>query len=328
MTSIAVVIVNYRTADLAIDCLRSIQAHGSGPWSLRTIVVDNNSLDGSAERMRAAIQAEGWAWARVVALDTNGGYAAGNNAGIRVALVADTPPDYVVLLNPDTVVRPAAIERLIEFMERHPRAGIAGALLETAEGELQPSSHNAPSPLGELEVAARMGILSRAMARSRVTPPLRLETHECEWVSGACLVVRREVVENIGMLDEGFFLYFEEVDFCLRARSQGWTVHCVPAARVMHLEGGATRIRDARQPRPAYWFESRRRFFVRYYGALGLALADVCWLVGRGSLAVRRALGLGRGGDLEDPRRFARDLVMGDVRALLPRRMRQRWRHT
>jgi GT2 family glycosyltransferase len=141
--------------------------------------------------------------------------------------------------------------------------------------------------------------------------------HRCDWVSGASFMIRRRVLEEIGGLDEGYFLYFEEADYCTRARAAGWSVWFVPGACIVHREGAATGIGDASRRRPQYWFESRRRYFIKHFGVAGLLAADALWAIGRGSLAMRRVLRLGRGGAEAEPRRFARDLLWGDARWLL-----------
>jgi GT2 family glycosyltransferase len=168
-----------------------------------------------------------------------------------------------MFLNPDTIVRGGAIRALVDFMDSHQRVGIAGSRLENAEGAAECSAHIAPSPLGELESGARLGILSRALHRYTVSPPMREAAHQCDWVSGASLIVRRKVFEEIGALDEGYFLYFEEVDFCLRAQKAGWRIWFVPESRVVHLEGASTGIRNIVRRRPQYW-TTRRRYFVKF----------------------------------------------------------------
>jgi GT2 family glycosyltransferase len=199
-----------------------------------------------------------------------------------------------------------------------PRAGIAGAAIEGPGGELVVSAHVMPSPLGELEASAEFAFLTRLLSRHVVSPPPSGVSRECDWVSGACMAIRREVLDAIGPFDEGFFLYYEEVDFCRRARRAGWSCWLAADARVMHLEGAATGIKAARQRLPAYWFASRRRFFVKAYGIGGLVLADLLWALGRTSLVLRRILGLGgRGNQAHEPSRMASDLLLGDVRAAL-----------
>jgi GT2 family glycosyltransferase len=311
------VIVNYRTSDLAIGSLQSIsdQIDGLGSWQV--LVVDNASNDGSAERIAASIEQYGWSsWARVVTASRNGGFAFGNNAGIHLALADAALPDYVLLLNPDTVVRPGAIPALVEFMDSHPKAGIAGSLLETPAGGVDCSAHTIHSPLSELEGGARLGLISRLLADHVVSPPLRNQAHPCDWVSGACMIVRRSVIEDIGLMDDRFFLYFEEVDYCWRAKQAGWEIWYVPQARVLHLEGASTGIRAVAKRRASYWYDSRRRFFIKHYGIAGLLLADALWATGRLSLLIRNRLGLGGKGIEADPKRFMADLLLGDLRAL------------
>ena len=325
MADLWVVIVNYHTADLVVDCLRSLAPQSGGLRGGRVVIADNASGDRSAEMLAATIVAEAWSgWATVMPLERNGGFAYGNNAGIRTALAAEPPADYVLLLNPDTVVRPGALRALVDFMEAHPAAGIAGSLIENPAGGADRSAHRAPSPLGELDGAARLGVLSRLLHRYTVSPPLRDEAHECDWVSGAAMIVRRQVLEQVGPLDEGYFLYFEEVDFCCRARDAGWQVWYVPQARVLHLEGAATGIRAAAKRRPAYWYDSRRRFFVKHHGLGGLLLADLLWTAGRLTFLLRKTLGLTKQASVAEPKRFMFDLLWGDLRALLGGRARGR----
>lgn len=315
--SIWIVVVNYRTADLAVDCLYSISGQVAEHPKLHAVVVDNASGDGSVEKLKGAIDREEWRdWCSVLPLERNGGFAFGNNAGIREALRSAGQVGYVMLLNPDTVVHRGAIRALIDFMDSHRRVGVAGSRLENAEGTAGCSGHNAFSPLGELESGARLSVLSRALHRYAVTPPVREAAHECDWVSGAALIVRREVLEEIGLLDEKYFLYFEDADFCLRVQKAGWEIWFVPESRLFHLEGAATGIGNIARRRPQYWYDSRRRYFVKHFGMLGLILADVLWAVGRTSLALRRILRLGSGGNQQDPTWFTFDLLWGDLLSL------------
>lgn len=318
-----IVIVNYRTAELTLGCLRSLAPQVGDLGGGRVVVVDNASGDGSETRLADAIRREGWSdWARLLPQARNGGFAFGNNAGIRAALGGWEGADLVWLLNPDTVVRPGTLRQLLEAMAGHPEAGIVGSGLENARGGRECSAHRFPSPLGELEGTARTGPVSRLLERHAVSFPPRDEAHACDWVSGASMLIRREVLEQVGPMDEGYFLYFEEVDYCCRAREAGWTVWYAPQARVLHLEGAATGIAAGSRRRAAYWYDSRRRFFTRRYGRLGLLAADALWAAGRGLHLSRRALGLsGRDGP-KDPRWYSFDLLWGDLRALLGSRGR------
>jgi len=319
VTSVFVIIVNFRTGLLTVECLASLAQELPALGSGRAIVVDNCSEDDSVTLIASAIRGNGWdSWAELLPMPRNGGFAYGNNAAIARARQVDPDLTAVVLLNPDAVVRAGTLARLIDELGTRPRAGIAGAAIEGPDGELVVSAHVTPSPLGELEASAGFAPLTRLLSRHVVSPPPSGVSRECDWVSGACMAIRREVLDAIGPFDEGFFLYYEEVDFCRRARLAGWSCWLVADARVMHLEGAATGIKAARRRLPPYWFASRRRFFVKAYGIGGLVLADLLWAFGRSSLVVRRVLGLGgRGNQLHEPSRMASDLLLGDARAAL-----------
>ncbi len=314
--STAIVIVNYRTADLTIQCLRSLVPDAGGKDGVRVFVVDNASGDGSVQRISEAIVQEAWGdWVQILPLQSNRGYAAGNNAGIQAALAGGQTPDYVLLLNPDTVVRPGAVQALAGFMDCHAAVGIAGSRLEDPDGTAQCSAHTRPSPLGELVGTAKVGPLTRALARYCVSPRVRGVGHPCDWVSGASLIIRTPALARIGLLDEGFFLYYEEVDLCLRARRAGWEVWYVPAAIVVHLEGAATGISAKGKRRAGYWYASRRRFFAKHYGIAGLLRADLMWVLGRIIYSVRHLGGLDAA-VAADPKWFAWDLLWGDAIAI------------
>ena len=219
--STAVVIVNYRTPGLVIDCLRTLAAERVAERGLRVVVVDNASGDDSLAVLATAIRDEGWGWVTLKPLDRNGGFAFGNNAAIRELLASANPPNYVWLLNPDTLVRSGAATALIDFLEAHPDVGIAGGRLVFPDGTPQTAAFRFPSLLSELEDTIRIGFVSTMLGRFRVPGPIETEPHRTDWVNGASLMVRREVFDSVGLMDEGYFLYFEETDYCRRARRRG-----------------------------------------------------------------------------------------------------------
>jgi len=315
VNTVFIAIVNYRTGAMVAECLASLATQRVLLRGGRAIVVDNASGDDSVARIEAAIAANGWGdWVEVIAAPRNGGFAYGNNRAIERAREIDPRLSAIVFLNPDTVVRPGALRALLSHLESHADAGIVGATIEDEHGARQKSAHRFPSPLTELVAGSQLGIAARLVGVDALTEG---HSQRCDWVSGAAFVVRREVFEKIGGLDEGYFLYFEEVDFCRRARRAGWTCWTVADARVVHREGSSTGIREVRR-RPAYWFESRRRYFTKAYGTLGLIAADVLWAVGRASYLARRAVGLGGAPKLAAvPPRFALDLLLGDARAIV-----------
>lgn len=295
-TRLLVAIVNYRTADLTIDCLRSLEAEVRTLGGTKVVVADNASGDGSAQRIRQAIETHGWSsWASVLPLERNGGFSYGNNAVIRPALEApDRPrPDYILLLNSDTVACPGALGALLEFMEAHPEVGIAGSRIEEPDGAPQHSRYRFHSVWSELDSGLRLGLVTRLLRKHVVAPPLVDAAHPTDWVVGASMMVRREVFEDIGLLDPGYFLYFEEADFCLNARRAGWSCWYVPTSRIVHLVGRSSGITNLLHPpvrRPRYWFESRRRYFVKNHGRLYALCADGAWALGFALWRVRRVL--------------------------------------
>jgi GT2 family glycosyltransferase len=251
---------------------------------LRVDVCDNASGDDSLERLEQFVRQHAIShWVTIRPLAENGGFARGNNAAIRPALASDEPPDYVLLLNPDTVVRSGAIASLLQFMATRPEIGLAGSRLEDPDGTAQRSAFRFPTIAGELDRSLRFGPVSRLLDRYVVAPPVPTRSTATDWVAGASLLIRREVFESIGLLDERYFMYYEEVDFCWRAARAGWPCWYVPESRVVHFVGqasGVTNTRIKRKRRPDYWFESRRRYFLRNKGAWYSAGCDLALLAG------------------------------------------------
>jgi N-acetylglucosaminyl-diphospho-decaprenol L-rhamnosyltransferase len=283
-TELLIVILNYRTAELAVTCLRSLAREVPSLPPVEVVVTDNASGDGSAQRIADAIASEGMsAWARCEPLPLNGGYAYGNNAPIRSALTRPSPPEFVLLLNPDTELRAGAVGALIDFLRAHPEASIAGSRLEDPDGTPHCSAFNFPSAWSELDRGLQLGIVTRLLANRVVQRPIPDEPTEVDWVAGASMLVRREVFERVGLIDEAYFLYFEEVDFLLRAKRAGYRTFYVPQSRVVHFAGSSTGVTDERNPPrrvPAYWFDSRRRYFLKNHGLVHAALADSLFLLG------------------------------------------------
>jgi N-acetylglucosaminyl-diphospho-decaprenol L-rhamnosyltransferase len=312
-----IITVNFRTPDLVIESLRALVSQKEALGGGKVIIIDNASGDDSVEKISSAIQSEGWSsWASVIPMNRNGGFAFGNNAGFSKALSSPVLVDYLMLLNPDSLAQQGAIEKLVTFMDVNPNVGIAGSRLLNVEGGIECSAHTFHTPLSELLEGARFGLLSHYLSNYEITPPLRDEAHACDWVSGSSMIIRRKVLEDIGLMDEGFFLYFEEVDFFFRAAQAGWQTWYVPDSIVMHIEGASTGIKSIKR-RPAYWYDSRRRYFVKHYGISSLILADLLWSFGRISFFIRRFLRLGAQGELRDPKYYSFDLLWGDIKAIL-----------
>ena len=281
---IAVVIVSYKSANLVIDCLRSIEAERATPsMRIRALVVDGAS--GDVPAIAAAVEANRWSsWVTVFEAPRNGGFAYGNNLGIQRAY-DDGPPAYIHLLNPDTIVRKGGISALVRFLEAHPDVGIAGSSCENADGSDWPYAFHFPSLLSELGPATRL-LRRWAVLREMGDKPLPVD-----WVGGASLLIRRQVFDAIGGLDQRFFLYREETDFCLRARRAGFSTWYVPESRIMHLGQQSTgAAKEGEPPRrlPAFWFASRRHYFAANYGVPYAMAVDVVALVAHSIAYVKR----------------------------------------
>ena len=324
MIRLILVVVNFRTAHLAIKCLRSVSSQTSVLDGGRVIVIDNASCDGSVEHIADAIRKERWGgWAEVVPLTRNGGFSYGNNCGIAYAKAAGLDFSHVMLLNPDAVLREGALEQLLGFITSASVIGVAGCRIENANGDIEQSAHQMPRAFDELLEGARLNLLERAFRRGQPGSPLNAQPRPCDWVSGAGMIIRREVIDQIGLFDEGFFLYFEEVDFCRRAKAAGWEVWYAPPSTIVHVEGASTGITKSTLRRPAYWFASRRRFFVKAYGIGSLILADLLRVVGRLSFLLRKALHLGAATRFDyTPPHFMRDMLWGDLKALFSGELR------
>jgi N-acetylglucosaminyl-diphospho-decaprenol L-rhamnosyltransferase len=292
-----VVIVNYRVGDLVVDTLRSLvnEVNVDGQRRADVVVVDNQSGDDSAKVIQAGIDANGWGdWARLIESPVNGGFAYGNNVAVRDALAAGRRYDHFWLLNPDTVARPGSLQVLLDFMKTHPKAGLVGSGVEEDEqGTRWPFAFNFHNMVGEFTQAFRLGALNKLLSRFMVVQRMGEEPAQAQWLSGCSLMIRREVFEQIGLMDEQFFLYYEETDFCKRAQQAGWERWYAPSSRVYHMAGRSTGVsgEGSQQRRvPAYLFESRRRYFMKHHGLAYTLVTDAMFVLGYALWQVRRVV--------------------------------------
>lgn len=290
MLQLAVIVLNYRTPQLVIDCLDSLNGQ-IDPATQRVVIVDNCSGDDSVEKISSAIAANAWnTWAELIPSPVNGGFSAGNNVGIQ-AVAAEN----YILLNSDTIVRPGAIAALMRGAAAHPEVGIFSPRLEWPDGEPQISCFRYRSPASEIIEAAETGPVTNLLAGFNVPIPVSDEPFEPEWTSFACVWVRRAVIEKVGLMDEGYFMYLDDVDYCRQTREAGWRILHWPEARVVHLRGGSGTVKKElatrKRARP-YLYASRSRYFAKFYGGrVGLLLANLCWYLGRGISLLREATG-------------------------------------
>ncbi len=281
MTDVSIVIVSYNTRDVLRDCLASV-GRSVGDLHIEILVVDNASSDGSS----AMVAAE-YPQVRLLCNDRNAGFAAANNMALRKA-----SGRYHLLLNPDTRLAPDALRELLNFLDATPAAGFCGPRLLNADGTHQPSARRFPTTLS---AAVSMLAWSRHYPKSRHTLDLHAlhgdeATFAADWVTGACLLVRAAAIRDVGMLDEGFFMYFEETDWCRRLVAAGWTGWYVHSAKVVHLGGMSVAHDNAVRPfsgdHPVHWVASSRRYMRRHCGlagtltseALQLSLYSLVWL--------------------------------------------------
>ena len=314
--TVLTVLLNFRTPDMTLQALESLlremaAIHGS------ITVVDNDSGDGSFEKIRDAVQARGWNRVRVLQSGRNGGYGAGNNFGMQQGLADGSAPDFMYLLNSDAFPEPGSLRVLLDHMVQHPRLGFAGGRIHGEDGEPHHSAFRFPSIFSEFETAAATGPISRLLSKHIVAMPAPQNVQEVDWLAGASLMIRRQTLDEIGLFDEGFFLYFEETDLCLRARRAGWASVYVPQSRVMHIGSVTTGMKTWRRM-PSYWFDSRLRYFTKNHGALYAATATLAHLAGALILRLRRLLSI-RPRPSAEPERFLRDLISHDVRSLWQR---------
>jgi len=287
-----VVILNYRVTDLTIDCLRSLAGRVDRMSGTKVAVLENGTGGDAFPRIRDAIASNGWgSWAELSEVHPNRGFCGGNNVIVRAALAAPDPPEYVLLLNADTIVQDGTLEKLVEFMDAHPRAGIAAGTILAPNGEVEGPPYRFPGIATELDRGLGLGFVSKLLAPWAINLPRPQAPAAVDWVSGTCMILRRTMLATIGLLDEGLYTYFDDIDICLRARRANWETWFVPESRVVHLEGRSTGITSRSvNRRPEYWFQARRRFYLKSYGAFYTALVDTAFLAGFALWRMRRAI--------------------------------------
>jgi hypothetical protein len=283
---VAVVIVHYKTPGLLADCIETVLPE-IDPLRDEVVIVDAASGEEYVSKIRHLHERAG---VTLIEAEKNLGFAGGNNIGLRY-LLQSGGAEYVMLLNPDTLVRPGALATLRAFLETRPDVAMVGPRLEHLDGAPQLSAFGDETPISEFIRGANIGPITRALKRWEVYGDVRDEPHRTDWLAGACVLLRGEVLETVGLLDDGYFMYFEEVDWFRTARRKGYQAWYLPDARVVHLVGRASGIVNEQKGAkrlPAYWFESRHRYFRKHFGYLGMIAADGAWLCGHAINTVRR----------------------------------------
>lgn len=276
---LTIVILNYKTPDLVIDCLESLQ-NQVNPEAHKVVVVDNNSQDDSAVIIQDKINEANWSkWVIFLPSPVNGGFSAGNNLGIK-----SEKSEYYLLLNSDIIVCDNAIEKMLKAIEEKPDVGIVSPRLQYSDGVAQISCFKYKSPISEFIDAARTGILTNLLKTYNVPINVSNETTYPQWTSFACVLIRGDVFRDVGLMDEGYFMYFEDIDFCRRTNNAGWKIMNTPHAKIIHLRGGSSSVKSSMTENkkvPAYYYKSRSRYFKKFYGLSGFYLANLLWHSGR-----------------------------------------------
>ena len=314
MIELAIATINYRTPELTISCINSVLDDQESLPEFRIYVVDNDSPDDSVNLISDYIDANDLSnKIELIQSEINGGFAYGNNIVMRKILQNKINPKYLWVLNPDTLVRPGAGKYLIDFLQANPNAAVAGSALENERQERQTSAFRFPSPSSELISHLRIGAVDRLFPDKLVPIKTADQNLKVDWVSGASFIIGVECLRSIGLMDEVFFLYYEEVDYFQAINRAGYEIWHVPESLVFHVMGASTGFVDHTKKskrRPAYWFESRRRYFIKNYGKSGALAADVFAIISYASWRFRRMLQ--RKEDL-DPPDFLKDLIKNSV---------------
>lgn len=282
-------IINYKTGALTLNCVRSV-LDDIGDLDVRIVVVDNASGDGSAEEIADWIAAQpAGTPVSLLRSPTNSGFSGGHNQ-----VMAAAEAEYYLVLNSDAVLRPGFLRAILTAADAHPQAGLIAPQIETDEGDIQVSCFRFHGPASELMRGAQTGPVTRLLRHRVVALEPPVDPALIEWSSFACILLRARMVQQIGPMDEGYFLYFEDAEYCLRARRAGWGIVQETGAVMVHFRGGSGPVKaleKARKRLPPYFYASRSRFLYQAHGRLGLLASNAAWYLGRAIAHARLLLG-------------------------------------
>lgn len=285
---ILAVVLNYRTPELSVQA--AVSAYQDlDPALDHVVIVDNASPDDSVAKIERELFERGFSGIEIICSDSNGGFAAGNNVGIRAR-----EAQAYLLLNSDTIVRSGAMQALFEMLLSDANIGICSPRLEFEDGEPQTSCFRFHSPISEFLKGACTGVFTRLLSQWDVPLGIQERAVDVDWTSFACVLIRREVFSAVGLLDEDFFMYYEDADFCRMTRNAGFRIVHNPAAHVVHLRGKSSPVKEAsrlKKRRPRYYYAARNHYFRKAYGPAGAAVANVLWTMGRFVALPREVIG-------------------------------------
>lgn len=320
LPSLLTVILNYKTPDMTLQSAQAALRELEG-LDGHVVIVDNDSGDGSFEAIKAELARPEWPSDRIEVVQSghNGGFGAGNNFGIRHGM-ARRVYDYVYILNSDAFPDPGSIRALLNHLQINRQTGLAGSYIHGPDGDPHLTAFRFPSIWGELEGAARVGAVSKMLEKHIVPLPIPEVSGPVDWLAGASMMIRREVLEQVGLFDETFFLYFEETDLCLRAAHVGWRTDYVRDSEVTHIGSVSTGMKTWTRM-PGYWFDSRLYYFRRNHGGFYAAMATLAHVTGALIWRLRRLIG---GKTRRDPKWFLWDLIKHYCTAVLTPNSRER----
>ncbi len=266
MPDVSIIVISFNTRDLLRACLNAVFERQA--VSTEVFVVDNCSKDGSAEMVETEFPR-----AILIRNPHNRGFAAANNVAIRRA-----SGEHVLLLNPDTVLPPPTLLEMVRFMNDHQDVGICGPRILYPDGSFQSCGYAFPTLLSEIRQSKNVNRAIKAVIGDEPSPPSGSEPREAEWVDGACLMMRRAVIDAIGPLDEQYFLYGEELDWCYRTRKAGWKIYALPAVEMVHYQGKSSE--QTKDTSLAHLIETRLRFYRKNYGMPEALLISLVYLAG------------------------------------------------
>ena len=281
---LTVIVLNFRTPDVTIDCLKTLASEAGANSGMKVVLLDNASGDDSVPRIETAICENGWnaGWLEFRALDKNLGFAGGNNLILHEQMAAQDPPDYLLLLNSDTLVRPGCIAYCTKIMEADPKIGALSCMLRNRDGTVQNVCRKFPHPARESVRAFGLPWFFPALFRwadledsgwDRTAGP-----RDVDWIGGAFFFARTSALREAGVLDQEFFFYGEDCEWCHRLWKHGWRIRFDPGAETVHLGGASsdsTRVRN--RQRDIYTWKARFLIQRKCYGRLAEKFVRSCY---------------------------------------------------